>query len=61
LKTKLENNMTLKKISDDWYGVTLKRQGKSTLTFFGPSKKEVVGRLKQHLSTEDRNELSDSI
>jgi len=53
--------MTLKKISDDWYGVTLKRQGKSTLTFFGLSKKEVVGRLKQHLSTEDRNELSDSI
>jgi len=52
--------MTLKKISNDWYGVTLKRQGKSTLTFFGPSKKEVVGRLKQHLSTEDRNEFLNS-
>ena len=61
MKTKLEKQMTLKKISDDWYGVTLKRQGKSTLTFFGPSKKEVVGRLKQHLSTEDRNEFLNSL
>jgi len=57
----MEKQMTIKKIAEQWYGVTLKRQGKGTLTFFGPSKREVVGRLKQHLRTEDRNELLDSL
>ena len=53
--------MTLKKISNAWYGITLKRTGKGKLVFFGYSKREVVGRLKQHLRSEASHELLSSL
>jgi hypothetical protein len=53
--------MVLKKISGDWYSISLKRQGQDSLTFFGISKREVVGKLKQQLRKEECHELSNSI
>jgi len=53
--------MVLKKISGDWYSISLKRQGRDSLTFFGISKREVVGKLKQRLRKEGCHELSNSI
>jgi len=52
--------MILKKISSDWYSISLKRQGRDSLTFFGISKREVVGKLKQKLRKEGYDELSNS-
>ena len=52
--------MVLKKISGDWYSISLKRQGRDSLTFFGISKREVVGKLKQQLRKEGYDELSNS-
>ena len=48
--------MVLKKISGDWYSISLKRQGRDNLTFFGISKREVVGKLKQQLRLEKNGE-----
>tara|TARA_B110000046_G_scaffold33327_1_gene35911 strand:- start:1261 stop:1407 length:147 start_codon:yes stop_codon:yes gene_type:complete len=48
--------MVLKKISGDWYYLSLKRQGRDNLTFFGISKREVVGKLKQQLRLEKNGE-----
>ena len=53
--------MVLKKISGDWYSISLKRQGRDSLTFFGISKREVVGKLKQQLRKEGRHELSNNL
>ena len=53
--------MVLKKITGDWYSLSLKRQGQDNLTFFGISKREVVGKLKQQLRKEECHELSNSI
>ena len=53
--------MVLKKISDEWYSISLKRQGRDNLTFFGISKREVVGKLKQQLRKEGCHELSDNL
>ena len=53
--------MVLKKITNEWYSVSLKRQGRDSLTFFGISKREVVGKLKQQLRKEECHELSNSI
>ena len=52
--------MVLKKISGDWYSISLKRQGRDSLTFFGISKREVIGKLKQQLRKEECHELSNS-
>ena len=52
--------MVLKKISGDWYSISLKRQGRGSLTFLGISKREVIGKLKQHLRKEGYDELSNS-
>ena len=57
-QSKTEKTMVLKRISDEWYSLSLKRQGKDSLTFFGCSKREVVGRLKRQLRTEATHELS---
>ena len=53
--------MVLKKISDEWYSISLKRQGRDSLTFFGISKREVIGKLKQQLRQEGYHELFDSL
>jgi len=53
--------MVLKKISDEWYSISLKRQGRDSLAFFGISKREVVGKLKQQLRKEDCRELLDNL
>jgi hypothetical protein len=53
--------MVVKKITDDWFLASLKRQGHLGLAFFGRSKREVVGRLKQKLRQEGGCELSDSV
>ena len=53
--------MVLKKISGDWYSISLKRQGRDSLTFFGISKREVVGKLKQQLRKEGCYELSNNL
>jgi hypothetical protein len=53
--------MVLKKISDEWYSISLKRQGRDSLTFFGISKREVIGKLKQQLRQEGYHELLDSL
>jgi hypothetical protein len=53
--------MVLKRISDEWYSLSLKRHGKDSLTFFGCSKREVVGRLKRQLRTEAAHELSTNL
>ena len=55
-KSKKEKTMVLKKISGDWYYLSLKRQGRDNLTFFGISKREVVGKLKQQLRLEKNGE-----
>ena len=60
-KSKKEKKMVLKKITGDWYSLSLKRQGQDSLTFFGISKREVVGKLKQQLRKEECHELSNSI
>ena len=44
--------MIVKRITDNWYILTLKRQEHPSLAFFGLSKREVVGKLKQHLQAE---------
>ena len=56
MKTNLrkEKKMTIKKISDQWYRLTLKRTEEENLMFFGYSKREVIGKLKQHLRAEAR-------
>ena len=46
--------MTIKKISDQWYRLSLKRTEGENLMFFGYSKREVVGKLKQYLRAEAR-------
>jgi hypothetical protein len=56
MKSKKEKKMVLKKISGDWYSISLKRQGRDSLTFFGISKREVVGKLKQRLRKEKNGE-----
>ena len=61
MKSKEEKTMILKKISGNWYSISLKRQGRDNLTFFGISKREVVGKLKQQLRKEGRHELSDNL
>ena len=61
MKSKKEKTMVLKKITGDWYSISLKRQGQDSLTFFGISKREVVGKLKQQLRKEECHELSNSI
>jgi hypothetical protein len=61
MKSKKEKTMVLKKISGDWYSISLKRQGRGRLTFFGISKREVVGKLKQQLRKEDCRELLDNL
>ena len=53
--------MVLKKISDKWYSISLKRQGRDSLAFFGISKREVVGKLKQQLRKEECHELLDNL
>jgi hypothetical protein len=53
--------MVLKKISDEWYSISLKRQGRDSLAFFGISKREVVGKLKQQLRKEECHELLDNL
>lgn len=64
MKTKLKkegNKMVVKKIKDDWFLASLKRQGHPGLAFFGRSKREVVGRLKQKLRQEEGYELPRSV
>jgi hypothetical protein len=61
MKSKEEKTMVLKKISGDWYSISLKRQGRDSLTFFGISKREVIGKLKQQLRQEGYHELLDSL
>jgi hypothetical protein len=61
MKSKKEKTMVLKKISDEWYSISLKRQGRDSLTFFGISKREVIGKLKQQLRQEEYHELLDSL
>ena len=61
MKSKKEKKMVLKKISGDWYSISLKRQGRDSLTFFGISKREVVGKLKQQLRKEGCHELSNNL
>ena len=53
--------MVLKKITNEWYSVSLKRQGLDSLTFFGISKREVVGKFKQRLRKEGCHELSNNL
>ena len=61
MKSKKEKTMVLKKISDEWYSISLKRQGRDSLAFFGISKREVVGKLKQQLRKEECHELLDNL
>ena len=44
--------MVVKRITNDWYILTLKRQEHPSLAFLGLSKREVVDKLKQHLQAE---------
>lgn len=61
MKSKKEKTMVLKKISGDWYSISLKRQGRDSLTFFGISKREVIGKLKQRLQKEEYHALLDNL
>jgi hypothetical protein len=64
LKTKLKkegNEMVVKKIKDEWFLASIKRDGRPSLAFFGRSKREVVGRLKQKLRQEEGYELPRSV
>jgi hypothetical protein len=53
--------MVVKKITDDWFLASLKRQGYPGLAFSGFSRREVIERLKQKLRQEEGCELSDSV
>ena len=44
--------MTIRKISEDVFQITLQRHEDEKLIFYGFSKREVVGKLKQHLRAE---------
>jgi hypothetical protein len=53
--------MVVKKIKDEWFLASIKRDGRPSLAFFGRSKREVVGRLKQKLRQEEGYELPRSV
>ena len=61
MKSKKEKTMVLKKISEEWYSISLKRQGRDRLAFFGISKREVIGKLKQRLRQEEYHELLNNL